>query len=87
MSRVGTELYTPNCVTPLLATVHASYFYDVCVLQVLGLARMLMSATAPVRLRVLIPAVENNIAGNAFRPGDVLRARNGGCNCFIHKGA
>jgi leucyl aminopeptidase len=38
---------------------------------------MLMAGSAPVRLRVLIAAVENNIAGNAFRPGDVLTARNG----------
>ncbi|TJW39394.1 MAG: leucyl aminopeptidase family protein, partial [Mesorhizobium sp.] len=30
-----------------------------------------------VRLRVLIPAVENSIAGNAFRPGDVLVSRKG----------
>jgi leucyl aminopeptidase len=30
-----------------------------------------------IRLRVLIPAAENNVAGNAFRPGDVLTARNG----------
>ena len=29
------------------------------------------------RLRVLIPAADNSIAGNAFRPGDVLRSRNG----------
>eukprot|EP00611_Tribonema_gayanum_P027019 TRINITY_DN6571_c0_g1_i2.p1 TRINITY_DN6571_c0_g1~~TRINITY_DN6571_c0_g1_i2.p1 ORF type:complete len:524 (-),score=180.26 TRINITY_DN6571_c0_g1_i2:1112-2608(-) len=45
--------------------------------QVLGVARMLMARGAPVRLRVLIGAVENNIAGNAYRPGDVLVARNG----------
>jgi leucyl aminopeptidase len=45
--------------------------------SVLALARMIMSRELPVRLRVLIPAVENAIAGNAFRPGDVLRARNG----------
>ncbi len=44
---------------------------------VLGLARMVMSAKLPVRLRVLIPAVDNAIAGNAFRPGDVLRSRKG----------
>jgi leucyl aminopeptidase len=43
----------------------------------LALARMLMSRELPVRLRVLIPAVDNAIAGNAFRPGDVLKARNG----------
>jgi leucyl aminopeptidase len=36
-----------------------------------------MAAQLPVRLHVLIPAVENAIAGNAFRPGDVLRSRLG----------
>ncbi|MBI2717139.1 MAG: leucyl aminopeptidase family protein [Rhizobiales bacterium] len=44
---------------------------------VLGLAQMIMAARLPVRLRVLIPAVENSIAGNAFRPGDVLTSRKG----------
>ena len=44
---------------------------------VLGLAGMVMAAKLPLRLRVLIPAVENAIAGNAFRPGDVLRSRKG----------
>ncbi|MDG4883533.1 leucyl aminopeptidase family protein [Mesorhizobium sp. WSM4884] len=45
--------------------------------NVLGLASMVMAAKLNVRLRVLIPAVENSIAGNAFRPGDVLRSRKG----------
>ncbi|MGX8010256.1 leucyl aminopeptidase family protein [Mesorhizobium sp. ORM8.1] len=45
--------------------------------NVLGLASMIMAAKSNVRLRVLIPAVENSIAGNAFRPGDVLRSRKG----------
>src|SRR5690606_16099442 len=45
--------------------------------NVLGLASMIMDAQLPVRLRVLIPAVENSIAGNAFRPGDVLQSRKG----------
>jgi len=45
--------------------------------NVLGLAHMIMDAKLPVRLRVLIPAVENSIAGNAFRPGDILRSRKG----------
>jgi len=44
---------------------------------VLGLARVVMESGLPVRLRVLIPAVENAIAGNAYRPGDVLRTRKG----------
>ncbi|MFP1630138.1 leucyl aminopeptidase family protein [Zhengella sp. ZM62] len=45
--------------------------------NVLGLADMLMGAGARIRLRVLIPAVENSIAGNAFRPGDILKSRQG----------
>jgi leucyl aminopeptidase len=45
--------------------------------NVLALASMLMAAGRKIRLRVLIPAVENAIAGNAFRPGDVLRSRKG----------
>ncbi len=44
---------------------------------VLGLAQMLMQLEAPVRLRVLIPAVENSIDGSAYRPGDILRSRKG----------
>ncbi|RVB79754.1 leucyl aminopeptidase family protein, partial [Mesorhizobium sp. M7A.F.Ca.CA.002.04.1.1] len=43
--------------------------------NVLGLASMIMAAGLNVRLRVLIPAVENSIAGTAFRPGDVLMSR------------
>ena len=45
--------------------------------NVLGLASMIMAARLQVQLRVLIPAVENSIAGNAFRPGDVLTSRKG----------
>ncbi len=45
--------------------------------NVLGLAQMIMEAKLNVRLRVLIPAVENSIAGNAFRPGDVFKTRKG----------
>jgi leucyl aminopeptidase len=44
---------------------------------VLGLARMILALGWPVRLRVLIPAVENAVSGEAFRPQDVLTARNG----------
>ncbi|WP_288904717.1 leucyl aminopeptidase family protein [uncultured Sneathiella sp.] len=44
---------------------------------VLGLAHMIMDANLPVRLRVLIPAVENSISGNAFHPGDILTSRKG----------
>jgi len=45
--------------------------------HVLGLARMIMAAKLPICLRVLIPAVENSIAGNAYRPGDVIKSRKG----------
>lgn len=45
--------------------------------NVLGLASMIMAADLPVRLRVLIPAVENAISGSAFRPGDVFKSRKG----------
>lgn len=43
----------------------------------LALAQMIMSAKLRVRLRLLIPAVENSISGNAFRPGDILSSRKG----------
>lgn len=45
--------------------------------HVLGLARMLMHAKVPINLRVLIPAVENSISGNAYRPGDIIKSRKG----------
>ena len=44
---------------------------------VLALAQLIMHAKLPIRLRVIIPCVENAIAGNAFRPGDVLKTRAG----------
>jgi leucyl aminopeptidase len=43
----------------------------------LGLAQMIMALKLPVRLQLLIPAVENAVAGNAYRPGDVIRTRAG----------
>jgi len=43
----------------------------------LGLAAMVMGARLPLRLRVLIPAVENAISGDALRPLDVIRTRRG----------
>jgi len=43
----------------------------------LALARLVMGANLPVRLHLLIPAVENAVAGGAFRPGDILRSRKG----------
>ncbi|WP_417319973.1 leucyl aminopeptidase family protein [Emcibacter sp.] len=45
--------------------------------HVLGLARLIMEQKLNVRLRVLIPAVENNVSGNAFRPGDIIRTYKG----------
>ena len=44
---------------------------------VLGLAHMIIGLGLPVRLRVLIPAVENSVSSNSMRPGDVLRSRKG----------
>lgn len=43
----------------------------------LGLAQMIMAHKLPVRLQVLIPAVENAVSANAFRPGDILQSRKG----------
>ena len=45
--------------------------------NVLALAQMVMDAKLRVRLRVLIPAVENAVAGNAFRPLDIFTSRKG----------
>lgn len=45
--------------------------------HVLGLARLIMSRNLPVRLRVLVPAVENSVSGSSFRPGDVFPTRKG----------
>lgn len=45
--------------------------------HVLGLATLIMKLNVPVRLRVLVPAVENSVAGNAMRPSDVLNTRKG----------
>ncbi len=43
----------------------------------IGLAEMIMAYQLPVRLRLLIPAVENLIAGNAYKPGDIIQTRHG----------
>ncbi len=43
----------------------------------LGVARLIMDMTLPIRLQVLVPAVENAIAGNAYRPGDIVATRKG----------
>jgi len=43
----------------------------------LALAQLVMGARLPVRLHLLIPAAENAVGGNAFRPGDILKSRKG----------
>ncbi len=43
----------------------------------IGLAALVLAAKLPLRLSVLIPAVENAIAGNAYRPGEIVRTRAG----------
>jgi leucyl aminopeptidase len=45
--------------------------------HVLGLAQLIMANQLNINLRVLVPAVENAVAGNAFRPGDVIKTRKG----------
>ncbi|WP_068083313.1 leucyl aminopeptidase family protein [Polycladidibacter stylochi] len=45
--------------------------------NVLGLASMIMQAKLPIRLRVIIPAVENAVSGRSFRPSDVFTSRKG----------
>ncbi|MCB9992969.1 MAG: leucyl aminopeptidase family protein [Hyphomicrobiaceae bacterium] len=45
--------------------------------NILGLAHVIMANRLPVRLRVLVPIVENAVSGSAFRPGDVLTSRKG----------
>ena len=43
----------------------------------LALARLVMADKLPVRLHLLIPAVENAVSGTAFRPGDIVKSRKG----------
>lgn len=45
--------------------------------HVLGLARLIMQSKLAIRLRVLIPAVENSVDGKSYRPGDVIKTRSG----------
>ena len=45
--------------------------------NVLGLAQLIMDSKLPIRLRVLIPAVENAVSGDAFRPSDIIETRKG----------
>lgn len=43
----------------------------------LALSKLAMESRLPIRIHMLIPAAENAISGNAFRPGDILKSRNG----------
>jgi leucyl aminopeptidase len=43
----------------------------------LALARLIIAERLPMRLHLLIPAVENAVSGTAYRPGDVLKSRKG----------
>ena len=43
--------------------------------HVLGLSQLILSQQLPIRLEAFIPAVENVVSGNAFKPGDVIRMR------------
>jgi leucyl aminopeptidase len=45
--------------------------------NIMGLAQLVMEEKLPLRLRVLLPVVENAISGNAFRPGDIFKSRKG----------
>ncbi len=45
--------------------------------SMIGLASMIMDAKLPVRLRLIIPTVENSVSGDSYRPGDVLQTRKG----------
>ncbi|WP_237152778.1 leucyl aminopeptidase family protein [Oryzibacter oryziterrae] len=45
--------------------------------NILGLARLIMESHLPVRLRVVLPIVENAVSGASYRPGDVFRSRKG----------
>jgi leucyl aminopeptidase len=44
---------------------------------VIALGAMIMAAKLPVRLRILVPAADNSISASSFRPGDILKSRNG----------
>jgi leucyl aminopeptidase len=45
--------------------------------SVMALGALIMAAKLPVRLRLLVPAADNSISGNAFRPGDIIKSRAG----------
>ncbi len=44
--------------------------------HVIGLAKWIMAENLPIKLQVLVPAVENSVDGNSYRPGDVIKMRN-----------
>lgn len=45
--------------------------------HVIGLAKLIMMLKLPIQIEVIVPAVENSVAGNAYRPGDVIATRKG----------
>ncbi len=45
--------------------------------SVMALGATIMGANLPVRLRIVVPAADNNISSNAFRPGDIIKSRSG----------
>ena len=45
--------------------------------HVIALSQLIMSANLPVHLKLYVPSVENAVAGNSFRPGDILTSRKG----------
>ncbi len=45
--------------------------------SIIALGAMIMAECLPVRLRILIPAADNNISANSFRPGDIIKSRDG----------
>jgi leucyl aminopeptidase len=45
--------------------------------NLIGLSKLVMATELPIRLHLIIPAVDNAISGDAFRPGDIITMRNG----------
>ncbi len=66
----GLDIKTPDCMRNMKKDMGGSA-------HALALAQLLMARRLPVRLRLLVPAVENAIAGNSFRPGEVIVTRQG----------
>lgn len=78
----GTTCFNTN--SQGLVPIHALKNVILCDIQdmggaavVLGLAHVVMSQNLPVQLRVLIPAVENSVSSNSYRPTDVIITRSG----------